>query len=105
MNGGFPSYDPCEALTVRQVGELLNVSRPTVERWIKAGMLPSLAMGGCRRILRSDLEAFEGRHRSCSWYPLRERGDGPRAEPPAVPPMCPVPDDYDDSRQGADIPF
>jgi excisionase family DNA binding protein len=47
-----------EALTVREAGRLLSVSRPTVEKYIRAGELPSVRIARCRRIMRADLEAF-----------------------------------------------
>jgi len=58
MNETDQPIDPCEALTVREVAALLHVSRPTVEKHIKNGELPSFVMGRCRRIRRMDLEAF-----------------------------------------------
>jgi excisionase family DNA binding protein len=51
-------FDDLEALSVKNVAALLSVSRPTVEKWIKDGHLPSLELGGCRRVLRTDLQAF-----------------------------------------------
>ncbi len=58
MNSDFPSYDPHEALSVKQIAELLHVSEPTVRGWIKSGDLPSLELNGCRRIFRKDLDTF-----------------------------------------------
>ena len=64
--------DPCEALTVKQVAERLHVSRPTVMKSVKAGDLPSIVLGGCRRVLRSDLEDFLFRRRSYGFRSCRD---------------------------------
>ena len=40
------------------LARLLNVSRPTLMKYVKAGELPRVKIGRCRRIRRSDLEAF-----------------------------------------------
>lgn len=64
--------DSCEALTVRHVAERLHVSRPTVMKHIKAGDLPSVVLGGCRRILRSDLENFLLRQRAYGFRSTRD---------------------------------
>ncbi len=76
--------DPYEALTVKQVAERLHVSRPTVMKSIKAGDLPSVIFGGCRRVLRSDLEDFLFRRRSYGFCSTREPLAPPRD--PDVPP-------------------
>jgi len=73
MESDMPSYDPSKALTVRQVAELVHVSQPTVRGWIRDGMLPSLELGGCRRVLRRDLDEFVSRHRVYGLRPLRGR--------------------------------
>ncbi len=62
--------DLYRALTIKQVAERLSVSRPTVEKWIKAGELESLELGGCRRILLADLEVFISLRRKTGWRPL-----------------------------------
>ena len=52
---------PREWLTVQQVAEEFQVIEETVRRWIRAGDLPVLDLGGPRagyRIRRSDLDAF-----------------------------------------------
>lgn len=71
MNKPISDFDTCEALTVKAVAELLNVSQPTVRSYIRQGLLPSLELGGCRRILRSDLEAFLADHRCFGLRPLK----------------------------------
>ena len=53
--------DRAEWLTVEEVAELFRVSLETVRRWIRAGDLPVLDLGGPKmgyRIRRSDLAAF-----------------------------------------------
>ena len=52
------SFDPLETLTVREAAALLHVSRPTVEKYVKRGELPSVQIGRCRRIRRTAIEAF-----------------------------------------------
>ena len=64
-------FDVLETLTVLQVAELLHVSRPTVEKYIKLGELPSIKIGRCRRIPRMDLEVFIEGHRAYGWRPYR----------------------------------
>ena len=61
-------YNPLEMLTVVQVGKLLNVSRPTVEKFIRLGELASMTIGRCRRVRRIDLEDFIERHRQYGWH-------------------------------------
>jgi len=50
-----------EWLTVDEVAETFRVNIETVRRWIRAGDLPALTLGGPRsgyRIKRGDLDAF-----------------------------------------------
>ena len=50
-----------EWMSVEQVAEKIKVSEETVRRWIRAGDLPVLDLGGPRsgyRIRTSDLESF-----------------------------------------------
>ena len=50
-----------EWLTVEEVAETFRVNIETVRRWIRAGDLPALSLGGPRsgyRIKRADLDAF-----------------------------------------------
>ncbi len=91
MNDQSDTFDPCEALTVKEVAEKLHVSRPTVEKWIKSGELPSLELGGCRRILRSDLETFIAGRRCYGFQPLQQARFTQSNTPPPPP--------------GDDIPF
>ena len=87
------AFDPCEALTVREAAALLHVSRPTVEKHIRAGELPSALIGRCRRIRRADLEAFLDRRTAYGWR--RQEPQSPR--PVAGPTGC--------AGDGEDIPF
>ena len=53
--------EPHEWMTVQEVAEYFCVSVETVRRWIRAGELQVLDLGGPKagyRIRRSDLEAF-----------------------------------------------
>jgi len=50
-----------EWLTVEEVAETFRVNIETVRRWIRAGDLPALTLGGPRsgyRIKRADLDTF-----------------------------------------------
>ncbi len=47
-----------ELMTVDQVGEILDISRNAVKRLISSGQLPSLKIGGARRVARSDVWLF-----------------------------------------------
>jgi len=56
--------DQAEWMTVDEVAEHFRVSVETVRRWIRAGALPVLDLGGPKmgyRIRRSDLAAFAER--------------------------------------------
>jgi excisionase family DNA binding protein len=46
------------ALTTDQVAQLLGLSRSTVTAMIGRGELPSVKVGGSRRVLRRDLETY-----------------------------------------------
>ena len=46
-----------ELLTSRQVAELLQIKRTTIEDYARRGILPSLKLGRHRRFVRSDVEA------------------------------------------------
>ena len=53
------AHDPW--LTVDQVAQMLNVTEETVRRWIRAGDLPVLELGGRKagyRIRQTDLDRF-----------------------------------------------
>jgi len=55
--GGAPS-GPSMLLTVREVAENLGISRSTVYQLLYARRFPSVRIGNCRRVRRSDLESF-----------------------------------------------
>jgi len=59
-----------EWLTVDEVAAIFRVNIETVRRWIRAGELPALNLGGPRsgyRIKRADLDAFiASRYRATS---------------------------------------
>lgn len=46
-----------ELLTSKQVAELLQMKRTTVEDYARRGLLPSLKLGRHRRFVRSDVES------------------------------------------------
>ena len=97
MTDSRSQFDPLEALTVMEVAELLHVSRPTVEKHIKTGELPSITIGRCRRIRRMDLEDFLDRRTAYGWQRHR-----PGLTPHDGPPMdCQGPD----ADEGESIPF
>ena len=52
------SDHPLHLLTLREVGEYLRVSRSTLMRLIRHGKLPSLLIGGSRRVRKSDLDDY-----------------------------------------------
>ena len=84
MNDPQRQRDPLEALTVKEVAEILHVSRPTVEKHIKTGELPSVQIGRCRRVRRVDLQSFlEGRwtYEWQSYRPGATRQEGRRHGP------------------------
>ena len=84
-------FDNLEALSVREVAALVHVSRPTVEKWIKSGELLSLHLGGCRRVMRADLQRFLEYRRRWGWQPIkgkyasRRANDGEYTAPPDDP--------------------
>jgi len=49
---------PDQLRTVPEVAAVLALSKESVGRLIKAGALPSVKVGGARRIRQSDLDAF-----------------------------------------------
>lgn len=53
-----------ELLTVEQVADILKIGRTTVYELMTAGDLPSVTIRRCRRVLRSDLNAYIARLRS-----------------------------------------
>jgi excisionase family DNA binding protein len=89
MSNVNSSFDPLEALTVRQVAELWHVSQPTVRKRIRAAELPSITIGRCRRVRRMDAEAFLDGRTAYGWQ--RHRAGPPPiddepgyARPPAA---------------------
>lgn len=52
------SWTPPQALTTDQVARELNLSRSTVTTLIGRGQLASVKIGGARRVLRRDLDAY-----------------------------------------------
>jgi excisionase family DNA binding protein len=86
------AFDPREALTVKEAAAKLHASRPTVEKYIRAGELPSALIGRCRRIRRADLEAPLERRTAYGWQPYRR-------EPT---PVDPVPDCFPSDEE---VPF
>ena len=46
-----------ELLTIDEVAEMLKVSKMTLHRWDKNGVLKQIEVGGHRRYRRSDVEA------------------------------------------------
>ena len=62
------TFDPLEAVPVKEAARLLHVSEPTVRKHIKAGELPSILIGRCRRIRRTDVEAFLQARSAYGWY-------------------------------------
>ncbi len=49
-------------ITLDEVSELMQVSVPTVRRWIKAGKLPATKPGGVYRVRGRDFEEFVEKH-------------------------------------------
>ncbi len=45
-------------LTLAEVADELRVSRPTVERWVGRGEMPSVKLGNCRRVRSEDLDRW-----------------------------------------------
>jgi excisionase family DNA binding protein len=55
---GARDSGPQLLVTAKDAGRILGVSRSTVYELLYAERLPSVKIGNCRRIRRSDLEAF-----------------------------------------------
>ncbi len=96
MSDTNTEFDPLQAVTVREAAGLLHVSRPTVEKYVKTGELPSVKIGGCRRIMRYDLEDFLVCHRRRGWVPVRRRRGGSRQQQAETPSPLPYYPDDDD---------
>ena len=71
MNEPEHTFDPCEALTVKEVAELLHVSEPTVRKYMKSCELRTVLIGRCRRVMREDLEDFLELRRTDGWQSYR----------------------------------
>ena len=56
MDEEFEKCDSCMTVTVQQAAALVGVSRPTLEKHLKAGELPSVVVGRRRLILKTDLK-------------------------------------------------
>ena len=56
--------DDDELLTVEQVADLLKIGRTTIYELMNSGDLPSVTIRRCRRVLRSDLNAYIARLRT-----------------------------------------
>ena len=67
MDKAISTFDPLEAVTVREAAAMLHLSRPTLEKFIKGGELPSVLIGRCRRIRRVDLSDFIERRTAYGW--------------------------------------
>jgi excisionase family DNA binding protein len=49
-----------EPLTIGEAAKVARVSRRTMQRWVRDGVLPSVAVGRVRRVRRSDLSRLAG---------------------------------------------
>lgn len=52
-----PGTDPTQWLTAIQVARYLNVSRQTVDRYVKQGMITRYEFAGIRRFRRDEIDA------------------------------------------------
>jgi excisionase family DNA binding protein len=59
-------HPPKEFLSVKELSELLGVTDRTAWNWIGEGIVPSIRVGGVRRIRRSDVEAMFDRENQAS---------------------------------------
>ncbi len=75
----MPDTPPPEWLTVEQVAEWLQVSTKTIRRYIEAGTLPAVNLGGrAIRIRREDIEAWLQTRRVEPGTSLREQARAER---------------------------
>jgi excisionase family DNA binding protein len=51
-----------DILKIEDVAAYLQVSRRSVFRWMRAGLLPAVRIGGVTRVRRGDLESFIAAH-------------------------------------------
>lgn len=56
-----------EFLSVRQVAELLSVSRLSVYRLIEQGLVPGYRILRCVRFKRADLQSYLTKQRTAAW--------------------------------------
>ena len=49
-----------ETITLDEAAQLLRVSRRTVQRWVRDGLLPATSVGRVRRVKRADLAHLAG---------------------------------------------
>lgn len=56
-----------EFLSVRQVADLLNVSRLSVYRLIEQGLVPVYRILRCVRFKRADLQNYLAKQRTAAW--------------------------------------
>lgn len=47
-----------ETMTVEQVAEMMQVTQPTVYRWVREGQLPATRIGRTLRFSRGDVESM-----------------------------------------------
>lgn len=58
MKGGIGMDEELKVYTVKEVADLLKVSKMSVSRYIKAGKLKSRKLGSMHRITDTDLRKF-----------------------------------------------
>ena len=58
MNTANTQRKAIELLTIDEVAAMLKVSKMTLHRWDKNGILSKIEIGGMRRYRRSDVEAI-----------------------------------------------
>lgn len=63
-----------ETMTVEQVSEMMQVTQPTVYRWVREGQLPATRIGRTLRFSRADVESM-----------VSGDGDGQLAAPVTAP--------------------
>lgn len=58
--GGASTEPSIDMLTVTEVAEALRLAASTVYRKVRSGAIPSVKIGGSRRVRRTDLAAYQG---------------------------------------------
>ena len=71
-----PGIDLADTLTLQAAAERAGVHERTVRRWITAGRLHAVKMGGQYRIASTDLEAAMGEHPDTARAPDTDTGQG-----------------------------